>query len=526
MRTKYVLAGLAPAGVIAVVACRWPEWWWAMLPLALLVAWAIVDRLQTRRTVLRIYPILGHFRYWLSALGPELHQYFVEAENEGRPFTKEQRQIVYDRATNESDVQPFGTLRDLAEPGAEVTMHSIHTAPVLDVEPRVTFGPDRAQPYDASRLNISAMSFGSLGPNAIMALNHGAKIGGFAHDTGEGGLSQYHLVAGADVIWEIGTGYFGCRAPDGTFDEERYVANATRPEVKMIELKLSQGAKPGHGGVLPAAKVTPEIAEARGVPAYEDCLSPMSHSAFDTPVGLLRFIDRLRDKSGGKPTGFKLCVGHPEEVFAICKAIRDTGITPDFITVDGSEGGTGAAPFEFSDSVGMTLEDGLVFVANALTGTGLRPRVRLVASGKIISGFDMLRATALGADTCNSARGMMFALGCIQALRCHTNECPTGITTLDPWRQNALSVDDKKQRVANYHRHTVRSFLTLVAAVGLEHPDRLRPEHVYQRSATRRLEPYTTKHDFVEPGDYLDGRVPERFKPAWDRAQPDRFYRA
>lgn len=521
----YLIVGAAALLSALTLLLFWPGTWWVLLLVVVAMGLAGVDRRYGRHTPIRIYPLVGHMRYWLKSIGPELHQYFVENDTDGRPFTKEQRQIVYDRASGESDVQPFGTVRLLDEPGAALTLHSIHTAPVLDREPRVTFGAGRAQPYEASRLNISAMSFGALGPNAIMSLNHGAKIGGFAHDTGEGGLSRYHLVADADLIWEIGTGYFGCRTKDGGFDRDRFIENATRPQVKMIELKLSQGAKPGHGGVLPGAKVTREIAEARGVAEGEDCISPMSHSAFDSPIGLLEFIDSLREASGGKPTGFKLCVGHPEEVFAICKAMRETGITPDFITVDGAEGGTGAAPFEFSDSVGMTLEDGLVLVVNALVGTKLRKEMRLVASGKIISGFDMLRVTALGADTCNSARGMMFALGCIQALSCHNNRCPTGITTLDPWRQNALSIDKAKVKVASYHRRTIESFLSVVAAIGLEHPDELRPEHVYKRTFERKLRRGDFAHTFLEEGDLLEGRIPETLRAAWDRARPDRFYR-
>ena len=337
------------------------------------------------------------------------------------------------------------------------------------------------QPYSMSVFNISAMSFGALSANAVLALNQGAKMGGFAHDTGEGSISQHHRVHGGDLIWEIGSGYFGCRNDDGSFNAERFQANALDPQVKMIELKLSQGAKPGHGGVLPGPKVTPEIAAARGVPEGSDCISPSQHSAFSTPVEMLHFIARLRTLSGGKPTGFKFCIGHPWEWFAIVKAMLETGITPDFIVVDGAEGGTGAAPVEFSDHVGAPLQEGLLLVHNTLKGVGLRNRVRIGCAGKVISAFDVARMVALGADWCNSARGFMMALGCLQAQTCHTGHCPTGVTTQDPLRQQALVVPDKATRVAQFHRSTLHALQELVQAAGLEHPQEITAHHIVRR---------------------------------------------
>ena len=523
MRWLYLAAAVGSVLCVGLIAIRLPAAWWALLVVVPLILWGAYDRFLSRNSVKRIYPILGHFRYWLRAIGPELHQYFVEADYEGRPFSKEQRQIVETRATGASDVEPFGTQHRLYASGAEWALHSIEPAEMLEEAPRVAFGAGRKQPYHASLLNISAMSFGSLGPNAIRALNHGAKLGGFYHDTGEGAISPYHLVADADVVWEIGTGYFGCRTKEGRFDEQAFIDQAARPQVRMIELKLSQGAKPGHGGILPGAKVTPEIARTRGVAVGEDCVSPMRHSAFDSPTGLLAFIDRLREKSGGKPTGFKLCVGSAHELFAVAKAMQTTGIRPDFITVDGAGGGTGAAPFEFSDSVGLPINDALPLVVNTLVGTNVRDEVRVIASGKVITGFDLFRMLALGADTCNAARGFMFALGCIQALKCHTNRCPTGVTTLDPWRQNALDVATKKHRVASFHRNTVGSFLAVLAAAGLRHPGEIRPRHVFRRMDDGRIEPLHRVYAFCEAGAFLDGDVPEPYADAWREARPDRF---
>ncbi len=447
----------------------------------------VYDVLQTKRSVLRNYPVIGHLRYMLEYVRPEIRQYFLEDDNEATPFSRAQRSLVYQRAKGESDKRPFGTQLEVYEEGYEWMNHSMAPTRIDTHDFRVIIGPDTAKPYEASIFNISAMSFGALSANAILALNSGAKRGGFAHDTGEGSISTHHRVHGGDLIWEIGSGYFGCRNDDGSFNEDKFVANATDAQVKMIELKLSQGAKPGHGGVLPGPKVTPEIAAARGVALGVDCVSPASHSAFSTPVEMMHFIARLRELSGGKPTGFKLCVGHPWEWFAMVKAMLTTGITPDFIVVDGAEGGTGAAPLEFTDHVGSPLQEGLLLVHNTLRGAGLRNKIRIGCAGKVVSAFDIARLMALGADWCNSARGFMFALGCIQAQHCHTGACPTGVTTQDPVRQQSLVVPDKAQRVHNFHQMTLEALKELVQAAGLNHPRDITPHHIVRRSANRRV---------------------------------------
>ena len=441
------------------------------------------DVLQSAHSVRRNYPVIGHLRYLLEFIRPEIRQYFIESDNEQTPFSRQQRSLVYQRAKSDADNRPFGTQLDVLAAGYEWINHSLTPTSIESEDFRVTIGGSAScvRPYDASILNISAMSFGALSANAIMALNGGAKKGGFAHDTGEGSISKHHRVHGGDLIWELGSGYFGCRDDDGRFDEQQFVRNATDDVVKMVEIKLSQGAKPGHGGVLPGAKVTDEIAECRGVRAGIDCVSPAQHTAFSTPAGLLEFVERLRQLSGGKPTGFKLCIGHPWEWFAICKAMLETGLTPDFIVVDGSEGGTGAAPLEFADHVGTPLQEGLRLVHNTLVGLNLRERIRLGASGKIISAFDVARAMALGADWCNAARGFMFSIGCIQAQTCHTGSCPTGITTQDPWRQKGLVVAEKSERVYRFHRYTLHALRELTQAAGLMHPREFRTTHLVRR---------------------------------------------
>ena len=447
----------------------------------LLTATGLYDMVQDKRSILRNYPVIGHMRFVMEFIRPEIRQYFIENDTDAAPFSRSQRSLVYARAKGESDKRPFGTQLDVGADGYEWINHSIAPTRVASHDFRVTIGPNTAQPYRLSVFNISAMSFGALSANAILALNSGAKKGGFAHDTGEGSISAHHRVHGGDLIWEIGSGYFGCRNADGSFNEERFKANACDPQVKMIEVKLSQGAKPGHGGMLPGPKVTPEIAEARGVPVGVDCVSPASHSEFSTPIGLLQFVARLRELSGGKPTGFKFCVGHPWEWFAIAKAMQQTGLTPDFIVVDGAEGGTGAAPLEFTDHVGSPLQEGLQLVHNTLKGIGLRNKVRLGAAGKVVSAFDVVRMMALGADWCNSARGFMFALGCVQAQNCHTGHCPTGVTTQDARRQKALVVPDKSERVYQFHQQTLKALRELVQAAGLDHPDELGPHHIVRR---------------------------------------------
>ncbi|MFM8767253.1 MAG: FMN-binding glutamate synthase family protein, partial [Rubrivivax sp.] len=427
---------------------------WA-LPGALLTALGIHDLAQTRHAILRNYPVIGHLRFLLEFIRPEIRQYFIESDRDAIPFSRQQRALVYQRAKGVSDKRPFGTQLDVHEEGYEWINHSLAPTHIASHDFRVTIGQGGTsctQPYAASLFNLSAMSFGALSANAILALNAGAKKGGFAHDTGEGSISVHHRAHGGDLIWEIGSGYFGCRDEQGRFSEARFVENALDAQVKMIEIKLSQGAKPGHGGVLPGPKVTPEIAQARGVPVGTDCVSPAAHSAFSTPREMMEFIERLRQLSGGKPVGFKLCIGHPWEWFGICKAMLETGLLPDFIVVDGAEGGTGAAPLEFTDHIGSPVQEGLLLVHNTLTGLDLRSRIRIGSAGKVISAFDIARMRALGADWCNSARGFMFALGCIQAQTCHTGHCPTGVTTQDPARQRALVVPDKAERVYRFHQ--------------------------------------------------------------------------
>ena len=461
--------------------------WSLLLGAAGLVALGVHDLLQTHHSILRNYPVIGHLRFVLEFVRPEIRQYFIESDNEAAPFSRSQRSLVYQRAKGESDKRPFGTQLDVQAPGFEWINHSVAPSQLATHDFRITIGPETAQPYSASVFNISAMSFGALSANAILALNAGAKRGGFAHDTGEGSISAYHRVHGGDLVWEIGSGYFGCRHADGSFDPEKFAHSARDPQVKLIEIKLSQGAKPGHGGVLPGPKVTPEIAAARGVPMGVDCVSPAAHSAFATPLEMMQFIVRLRELSGGKPTGFKLCIGHPWEWFAMVKAMLASGITPDFIVVDGSEGGTGAAPVEFTDHVGSPLQEGLLLVHNTLRGAGLRGRIRLGCAGKVVSAFDIARMMALGADWCNSARGFMFALGCIQAQSCHTGRCPTGVTTQDPVRQRSLVVPDKAVRVYNFHQQTLHALQELVQAAGLQHPSDITAHHIVRRGSDHRV---------------------------------------
>lgn len=482
------------------------------------------DVSQHRRAVLRNFPVIGHFRYLLEMIRPEINQYFIESNTDGTPFNREERSVVYQRAKHQLDTLPFGTQRDVYEQGYEWIAHSLHATLADGEPPRVVIGAGKcAQPYSAALLNISAMSYGSLSKNAIMALNKGAQLGEFAHNTGEGGLSPYHLKHGGDVIWQIGTGYFGCRSPEGQFDLAKFSANAKRDAVKMIEVKLSQGAKPGHGGILPAGKVTEEIASIRGVPMGEDVLSPPTHTAFEGPLGLLQFVSDLREHSGGKPVGFKLCVGSRPEFMALCKAMQETGMHPDFIAVDGGEGGTGAAPIEFSNSVGMPLREGLVYVHNCLVGFDLRDRVKIVASGKITTGFDMATKFALGADVCYSARAMMLAIGCIQARRCNANDCPVGVATQKPGLVDGLDVDSKASRVANFHKETIEALMELLGAAGLVHPEDLEPQHISRRVDSVRVMSYSELYPYLERGALLTDPVPEAYEADWQVATSGTF---
>lgn len=494
------------------------------LVFALLLGLGLRDVLQTRHSVLRNYPVIGHLRFLLEYIRPEMRQYFIESDTEAAPFSRQQRSLVYQRSKGAQDKRPFGTQMDVGATGYEWINHSLVPTELPTHDFRVTIGAQREQPYSASVFNISAMSFGALSANAILALNAGAKRGGFAHDTGEGSISEHHRVHGGDLIWEIGSGYFGCRNDDGSFNAERFAANARDPQVKMVELKLSQGAKPGHGGVLPAPKVTLEIATARGVPPWVDCVSPARHSAFDTPVEMMQFIERLRSLSGGKPTGFKLCIGHPWEWFALAKAMLETGITPDFIVVDGAEGGTGAAPLEFTDHVGAPLQEGLLLVHNTLVGLNLRDKIRIGCAGKVISAFDIARMMALGADWCNSARGFMFALGCIQAQHCHTGMCPTGVSTQDPQRQRALVVPAKADRVHLYHESTLKALKELVQAAGLSHPGAITASHIVRRCNDHQVKLLANLLSFVQPGQLLQGEMPHNvFKLYWPMASAHSF---
>ncbi len=491
--------------------------------LTLLGCW---DLFQTRHSVLRNYPVIGHIRWMVEMIRPEIRQYLLESDTDATPFSREQRSTVYRRAKEAASDHPFGTIRDVYAIDYEFIQHSLTPAPVPDPASfRITIGNEQcAQPYSASIFNISAMSFGALSANAIRALNKGAALGGFYHDTGEGSLSAYHRENGGDIVWQIASGYFGCRDEKGHFDPERFAAQASSPQVKMIELKLSQGAKPGHGGVLPARKVTREIAETRGVPMGVDCISPARHSAFSTPTEMISFLQELRMLSGGKPVGFKLCIGLPWEFMAIVKAMLATGIVPDFIVVDGGEGGTGAAPVEFSDHIGVPMREGLLFVHNTLVGAGLRDRIRIGVAGRLTSAFDLAAVLAIGADWVNAARGYMFALGCIQSMSCHTNRCPVGVATQDVKRSRALVVPDKAERVWRYHERTVQALAEMLAAAGLSHPEELLPHHLVHRVNNVEIRQFDRMHYFAEPNDLIEGRSTSSFySDSWARASAESF---
>ena len=524
---RYTLYALSLTGFIVslLASAIWGGWFYVVpILFGVLAATGTWDLVQRKRTVSRNYPILAHFRYFLESIGPEIRQYFIQSDTDERPFSREQRTIVYQRAKNVLDKRPFGSQLGMYDEGFEWINHSLQPSNLKDADFRIVIGKQCAKPYNASVFNISAMSFGSLSANAILSLNTGARMGDFYHDTGEGSISRYHREPGGDLVWEIGSGYFGCRNKDGTFNEEMFARNATLDQVKMIEVKLSQGAKPGHGGILPGEKVTPEIADARGVEAGKDVVSPASHSAFSTPKEFLEFLEKLRDLSGGKPVGFKLAIGHPWEWFAIVKAMLETGKTPDFIVVDGGEGGTGAAPLEFINRLGTPMTEALLLVHNTLVGTNLREHIAIGAAGKITSAFNIARTLALGADWCNAARGYMFSLGCIQALSCHTGKCPSGVATQDPRRSKKLDVQDKSQRVYNYHKNTLEALMNLLEASGLKHPSELGPEHIIRRTSKTETHSYMDLFPFLEPGALLEGETGERvFDTYWPNATPDSF---
>lgn len=500
------------------------KWWLIVIGLVGFVV-GIYDLMQVHHAVLRNYPVSGHIRYLLEEFRPELRQYLIEDDQAAVPFSRQQRALAYQRAKNVSDTNAFGTLENLYQSGKEWFLQSTLSYPLKETNFRIMVGGERClQPYSMSVFNISAMSFGSLSAAAIEALNQGAKLGGFAHDTGEGAISPYHKKHGGDLIWELGTGYFGCRNHDGTFSGEKFAERSRLEQVKMIEIKLSQGAKPGKGGVLPKEKITPEIAETRDVPMDADCVSPASHSAFTTPREMVQFWQQLRELSGGKPVGFKLCVGQPWQFMAIVKAMIEADNYPDFIVVDGAEGGTGAAPVEFMDNVGMPLLDGFLLVHNTLVGAGVRDKIKIGVSGKIISAFDIARMLALGADWCNSARGFMFAVGCIQSRSCHTNKCPTGVATQDPYRQRALHIPDKSQRVYNFHKNTLKSLAAIVGAVGLKHPKDLQAYHIARRLENGQIKLLSKFYYFTEPGVLLNlSARSDVFNQMWVMANPDSF---
>lgn len=493
--------------LLSLILLVWSAWFWlpaiVFFGLSLL---GVYDVLQPSHSILRNYPVIGHMRFFFEGIRPEIRQYLIESDQDEEPFSREKRSIVYQRAKGVEDKRPFGTRLRVYDAGYEWLTHSVDPIHIENHDFRVTIGgPDCKQPYEASIYNISAMSFGALSANAISALNKGAKAGGFAHDTGEGGISRYHREGGGDLIYEIGSGYFGCRTDEGKFDPEKFRVQAADPQVKMIEIKLSQGAKPGHGGVLPASKISPEIAEARGIPMGIDCESPAKHNAFSTPIEMMEFIGQLRDLSEGKPVGIKLCIGHRREFMCMVRAMLHTDIVPDFIVVDGKEGGTGAAPLEFANHMGMPMVEGLTFVHNTLRGAGLRGRIKIGAAGKLVTAFDIAKALALGADWANSARGFMFSIGCIQAQACHTNHCPVGVATQDPLRQRALDVDDKSVRVTRFHKNTLKALAEMAGAAGLSHPIEFLPHHLLMRERDRDMVTGQEVYPYLPEGFLLDG---------------------
>lgn len=526
MRKSFVFSSVVITALTLVWAYFQREALFAFVLIGPLLYMGFADMLQTKQSLKRNFPLLGRLRYVFEDLRPKIQQYFVESDTDGAPINRNDRSVIYQRAKKQVDTTPFGTQLNVYAEGYEWMSHSIVPIDYHNVEhhPRVMVGnKDCKQPYLASILNISAMSFGSLSGSAVEALNAGAKIGGFAHNTGEGGISPHHTKYGGDIIWQIGTGYFGARNEDGHFSPEAFQKNALRPEVKMIELKISQGAKPGHGGILPGKKNTPEIAAIRGVQPGTTVFSPPFHSAFQTPREMVLFIQKMRELSGGKPVGFKLCIGRKSEFISICKAMVELDLYPDFITVDGGEGGTGAAPPEFSNFVGMPLLDGLAFVDNMLRGFDIRDHIKISAAGKILTGFQMARAFALGADMCGSARAMMMALGCIQALECNKNTCPTGVTTQNPELIKGLVVEDKKVRVANFHKHTVESFVELLAAAGIDNPRKMNRHQISRRVFMNEVRTLEEIYPSISRGSMLNGAIPERYRMSFQASSSDRF---
>ena len=528
MRNEFIIFSIFSLLLVGLIAhFWWPPILWALIALVPIILLGFYEMLQKKHAIMRNFPILGRGRYIMEFLRPKIYQYFIESDTDGTPLNRISRSVVYQRAKKEKDTAPFGTQLDVYGEGYEWINHSIAAldAHKLNHDPRITIGgPDCRQPYSCSVFNVSAMSFGSLSNAAIMALNGGAKIGGFAHNTGEGGISPYHKKFGGDLIYQIGTGYFGSRSKDGNFSPEEFANRAALPSVKMIELKLSQGAKPGHGGILPAKKNTLEIASIRGVEPGTAVNSPPYHKAFNTPTEMLYLIQQMRELSNGKPIGFKLCVGRKSEFLCICKAMIEAGIKPDFIAVDGGEGGTGAAPLEFSNSVGMPFREGLAFVYDALVGFGLKKDIKIIASGKIMTGYHIFRAISLGADVCYSARAMMLALGCIQALECNKNTCPTGVATQNPELVKGLVVSDKKERVANFHHSTVEAFVEMMAAAGFDHPNDINRTDIYRRTSMNEVKRYDQIYPYIAPGCLLkEETIPADWRVFMAEARSDSF---
>jgi glutamate synthase domain-containing protein 2 len=507
IREKFILVSIVLLTLITITYIVWKPVIWSLVIFGPLIILGYSDIFQKKHTIKRNFPVLGDLRYLLEKVRPEIMQYFVETDTDGTPINRQFRSLIYQRAKNVNNTTPFGTRMDVYRAGYEWMDHSVYAKNYSDLEsePRVLIGgADCKRPYSASILNISAMSFGALSKNAILAMNGGARIGGFAHNTGEGGISPFHKQPGGDLIWQIGTAYFGCRTNEGKFCPDTFQKNAIIDNVKMIEIKISQGAKPGHGGILPASKNTAEIAEIRHVEAHTDVHSPPGHTTFDNPESLMNFVKQLRDLSGGKPVGFKLCIGKKEEFVDMCKAMISTGIKPDFITIDGGEGGTGAAPIEFSNSLGMPLRDGLSFAVDILRGYNLKKEIKVIASGKVFSGFHIARVIALGADIVNSARAMMLAVGCIQALQCNNNTCPVGVATQNKSLMKGLNVEDKTSRVANFHRETVKSFIELMAASGIGSPLDLKRTHINRRVSMETVLKYDEIYPDIAEGSLLN----------------------
>jgi glutamate synthase domain-containing protein 2 len=526
MRQRFYLVSVSAILFSGLLGLLWPLAFWLLLPIGCLIVLGVYDINQSRHTILRNFPVVGHARWIAEWLRPMVRQYYMESDTDGVPINRMFRSVVYQRSIGAMDSVPFGTRLDTYRVGYEWMGHSLaaHKMDTLDTNPRVLVGGCVcSQPYSASIFNISAMSFGALSQTAVLALNHGARIGGFAHNTGEGGLSSYHLKPGGDLIWQIGTGYFGCRTQQGVFCAQQFAEKAVHSHVKMIEIKLSQGAKPGHGGLLPAAKNTTEIAHIRGVEPYTQVDSPPAHSVFSTPIQMMEFIQQLRELSAGKPIGFKLCVGRKSEFVALCKAMLETGIYPDFITVDGGEGGTGAAPLEYSNSMGMPLREGLAFVVDMLHGFDLKKDIKIIAAGKIFTGFHLLRVLAMGADIASSARGMMLALGCIQSLQCNNNHCPTGITTQNPDLYRGLVITHKQQRVANFHRETVEATVDLLSAAGMRQPQNLTREHIFRRVSADAVRSYAELFPPLPVGSLLQAPYPGHYDVLMKQAQTNQF---